>query len=72
MRFSWSLGPNPRQPTVVVWPGRDAPPADRASGAKQRRYTGVSPSNSTIVLLLFVVVENIFNSESLPFFDTKS
>ena len=30
----------PRHPTVV-WPGRDAPPADRASGAKQRRYTAV-------------------------------
>ena len=38
VRFSWSLVPSPRQPTVV-WPRRDAPLADRASGAKQRRYT---------------------------------
>ena len=41
----------------------------RAAGAKQRRYTSVSPSNSSIVLLLFAVVDNILNSESLPFFD---
>ena len=63
MRSSWYLGPNPRQPTVTVWQRRDAPPADHASGAKQRRYTVVSPSNSSIVLLLFVVVENVLNSE---------
>ena len=37
MRFSWYLGPGPRQPTAV-WPRRDVPPADCASGAKQRRY----------------------------------
>ena len=41
MRFSWSLGASPRQPTVV-WSRRDTPPADRASGAKQRRCTAVT------------------------------
>ena len=57
MRFSRSLGPDPRQPTVVVvWPRRDAPPPDRASGADQRRFTIVSLFNSQIALLLFVVV----------------
>ena len=35
VRFSWSLGPSPRQPTVV-WRQRDAPTADCASGARQR------------------------------------
>ena len=38
VRFSWSLSPSPRRP-AVFWPRRDAPPADCASGAKQRRYT---------------------------------
>ena len=55
-------------PTViVVWPRRGAPPADHASGAKKRRYTVVSPSNSSIVLPLFVVVESVLSSDSLPF-----
>ena len=71
VRFSWSLSPSPHQP-IVVWPRRDVPPADRASGAKQRRYTAVSPSNSSIVLLLFAVVDNIFNLQSIPFFDLKT
>ena len=31
-----------------------------------------SPSNSSIVLLLFVAVENILKSEPLPFLDTKN
>ena len=72
MRFSWSLDLNPRVPTVVVWPRRYVPPTDRASGAKQRRYAIVSPSNSSIVVQLFVVVENILNLESLPFFIRKA
>ena len=42
--------------------------AARASGSKQRRDTAVSPSNSSIVLLLFAVVDNILNLESMPFF----
>ena len=68
MRVSWSLGPSTRQATVV-WPRTDGPPAARASGAKQRR-TALSPSNSSIVLLLlFAVMDNILNSESKPFFD---
>ena len=71
MRFSWYLGPSPRQPTVV-WPRRDAPPADRASGTKQRRYTAVSPSNPSIGMLLLAVVDNIFNVETMPFFDFYS
>ena len=45
--------------------------AARASGAKQRRYTVVSPSNSLIVLLLFAVVDNFLDLESMPFFDLK-
>ena len=40
-----------------------------ALGAKPRRYTGVSPSNSRIVLLLLAVVDNILILESMPFFD---
>ena len=40
-----------------------------ASGAKQRRATAVSPSNSSIVLLLLAVVDNILNLEVIPFFD---
>ena len=36
--------------------------ADRASGAKQRRYTVASPSSSSIVLLLLLAVgDNILN-----------
>ena len=42
--------------------GRPGPPAARASGAKQRRYTALAPSNSSIVvLLLFAVMDNILN-----------
>ena len=70
VRFSWYLGPSPHQATVV-WPRRDATPAARGSGAKQRRYIAVSPSNSWIVLLLFAVVDNILNIESIPFFDLR-
>ena len=55
--FSCSLGPSPRRLTLV-WPRRDAPPADSASGAKQRRYAAVSPSNSSTVVLLLAVVDN--------------
>ena len=57
VRLSLSLGPSPHQPTAV-WPRRDTPAADRASGAKRRRYTAVSPfpSNPSIVLLQFAVV----------------
>ena len=67
-RFSWSLGPSPRQPTVA-WPRRDTPPADGAWGTKQRRYTAVPPSNPWIVLLLLhAVVDNNLNSETMPFF----
>ena len=68
VRFPWSLGPS--QPTVV-WLRRDAAPADRASGARQRHHPAVSPSNSSIGLLLFAVVYNILNLESMPFFDLK-
>ena len=51
---------------------RDGPPAVRASGAKQRRYTTLLPLNSSIVLLLpFAVMDNILNSKSMPFFDLK-
>ena len=68
MRSSWSLGPSPRQPTVV-WPPRDAPPADRASGTKQRPYTiVVSPFNISIVLLLLPVVETSFNLKNMVIF----
>ena len=70
VRFSWSLGPSPSQPTVV-WPRREAPPADCASGAKQRRYSAVSPSNTLVVLLLLAVVGNILTLETMPFFDLK-
>ena len=52
--------PSTRQPTVV-WPRRDAPPADCPSGATQRRYSAVSPSNSSIVRLLLAVVDNLLN-----------
>ena len=68
----WSLGPGPLQRTAI-WPRRDASPTDRASGARQRRYTAVSPSNSSIVLLLLLlllaIVDNILNLETMPFFD---
>ena len=67
MRFSWCLGPSPRQPTVV-WPRRDAPTADCASGTKQRRYTALSPSNSSIVLLLLVCVDNVLERRDHAFF----
>ena len=70
MRFSWSLGSIPRQPTVV-WLRRDAPPADCVSGAKQRRYKAAPPSDSLTVVLLLVVVDNILNLETMPFFDSK-
>ena len=63
--------PSPRQPTAVVWPRRETPSADYASGATQRRYPAASPSNSSIVLLLFAVVNNILNLETMPFFDLK-
>ena len=67
-----SLGTQTRASRLLLqWPRRDAPPADRASVAKQRRYTVVvSPSNSSIVLLLHVVVENVLDSESLLFLCT--
>ena len=46
--------------------------AARASGAKQRRYAAVSPSNLSIVLLLFAVVDNILNLESMLCFELKN
>ena len=46
--------------------------AARASGAKQRRYAAVSPSNFSIVLLLFAVVDNILNLESMLCFELKN
>ena len=57
VRFSWYLGPSPRQ-SIVVWPRGDPPPADCASGAKQRRQTAVPPSNLSIVLLLLAVMDD--------------
>ena len=45
--------------------------AARASGAKQRRYTAVSLSNSSIVLLPFVVVVEILSLESILIFDLE-
>ena len=71
MRFSWSLGPSPREPTVV-WPRRDTPTADCVSGAKQRRHRAVSPSNSSIVLLLLLLlllvdVDKVLNLETSKF-----
>ena len=71
VRFSWSPGPSPRQPTVV-WPRRDAPAANCASGAKQRRDTAVPPSNSSIVLLLLAVVDNTLNLREYAIFRLKS
>ena len=47
------------------------PPADLASTAKLRRYAAVSPSNSSIVLLLFAVVDILLILKSMPFFDSK-
>ena len=47
--------------------------ADRASSAKQRRYTAVSLSNSSIVLqlLLLAVVDSILNLETMASLDLK-
>ena len=55
-------------PADVVWGRIDVPPADCAVGATQRRYKAVSPSNSSIVLLLAVVVDSILNLETIAFF----
>ena len=62
VRFPWSIGPSPRQPPVV-WPRRDAPPADRASCARQRGCAAVWPSISSIVLRLLAVVDNMFHGK---------
>ena len=67
VRLRRSLGPGPRQLTAV-WPRRDEPPADCTLGAKQRRYTAMSPSNSCTVLLLLAVVDKILNLDAMPFF----
>ena len=71
MRFSWSRGPSPRQPTVV-WPRREAPPTDCASGAKQRRYTAASLSSPCFLLMLAVVDNFEFRDYQVLFFDLKS
>ena len=41
------------------------------SGAKQRRYPAVSPSNSSTVPLLLADVDNILKFETIPFFYPK-
>ena len=64
MRFAWSLGPNPRQPTVLCR-RRDAPPVDHASGAQQRSCTAVSLHKSSIALLLLAVAKNFLNLETI-------
>ena len=59
-------------PSALLLVSRPEPaPADCASGATQRRYPAVSPSNSSIVLLLLADVDNILNLETMPFFDSK-
>ena len=68
MRFPCSLGPSPRQPTVI-WSRRDEPAADHASRAKLSRFTSsVSTSNSSIVLALFAIVDNVFHLGSMTGF----
>ena len=64
MRCSWSLDPSPRKATVV-WPRTDAPTARRA---RSNVATPLFPSNQSIVLLLFAVVDNVTSSESMTFF----
>ena len=45
--------------------------ADHSSSARQRRYAAESPSNSSMVLLLFDVVDIFLNVESIPLFYSK-